>query len=355
MSLFERLIGRLRNSRPGRRWRHLRQRARRRRSAARSEAVPTTSRIVAALRALQGRGAPAPRSSASHPPTEASGPGVLAGAAIESPIFILATGWRTGSTLLQRICMTDPRVLVFGEPLGRASLVPRLTEALAAVSGDFPRPEWELGRVGDDLATTFPANLYPPLGSLREAMRSFLLEWLAAPALARGYERWGLKEVRLSAAEACLLHWLFPRARLLVLTRHPLAVFASSRDWNYWYRWPDTPVSGGLGVVRHWNRLAASWGDLPPGRDHRIVKYEELVSGNYDYRALEDYLGIEIEEEVALRKVTGSTRDKRAPTGRERRAILRATRDGLRVMGYEEGIGAGSTSAPREGGPSRRR
>ena len=36
----------------------------------------------------------------------------------ESPIFLLATGWRTGSTLLQRILVTDPHLLLWGEPLG---------------------------------------------------------------------------------------------------------------------------------------------------------------------------------------------------------------------------------------------
>ena len=36
----------------------------------------------------------------------------------ESPIFLLSTGWRAGSTLLQRILVTDPRLLLWGEPLG---------------------------------------------------------------------------------------------------------------------------------------------------------------------------------------------------------------------------------------------
>src|SRR5258708_2685540 len=36
----------------------------------------------------------------------------------ECPIFLLATGWRSGSTLLQRIVSTDPNVLLWGEPLG---------------------------------------------------------------------------------------------------------------------------------------------------------------------------------------------------------------------------------------------
>ena len=30
-----------------------------------------------------------------------------------SPVFVLATGWRTGSTLLQRVLMTDRRLLLY--------------------------------------------------------------------------------------------------------------------------------------------------------------------------------------------------------------------------------------------------
>src|ERR1700759_2808533 len=36
----------------------------------------------------------------------------------EAPIFLLSTGWRAGSTLLQRILVTDPSLLLWGEPLG---------------------------------------------------------------------------------------------------------------------------------------------------------------------------------------------------------------------------------------------
>lgn len=256
----------------------------------------------------------------------------------EAPIFILATGWRTGSTLLQRICMSDPKALVYGEPLGRASIIPRLTAALASVTTSFPRPNWELGQVEWDFLTSFPANLYPPLADLREAMREMFLRWLAVPARERGYEHWGVKEVRLSAGDACLVRWLFPKAKLLVLTRHPNAVFASSRDFNYWYRWPDLPVDGGMGVVEHWNRIAESWAELPHDWGHRLIRYEELTSGEFDFRELERYLGIELNEDQALGAVTGGSRGKKSLTFKERAAILGVARAGMKVMGYPTAI-----------------
>ena len=52
----------------------------------------------------------------------------------EAPIFVLASGWRTGSTLLQRILVTDPDVLLWGEPLGDLGLLSNIAEMLAQAS-----------------------------------------------------------------------------------------------------------------------------------------------------------------------------------------------------------------------------
>jgi hypothetical protein len=49
----------------------------------------------------------------------------------EAPIFLLSTGWRAGSTLLQRILVTDPRLLLWGEPMGEMTIVSRITEMIS--------------------------------------------------------------------------------------------------------------------------------------------------------------------------------------------------------------------------------
>src|ERR1039458_398851 len=46
------------------------------------------------------------------------------------PIFLLATGRRSGSTLLQRILITEPHLPLWGEPLGEMTVFPRLVEML---------------------------------------------------------------------------------------------------------------------------------------------------------------------------------------------------------------------------------
>lgn len=249
----------------------------------------------------------------------------------DAPVFILATGWRTGSTLLQRIIMTDPSILVFGESLGRASVIPRMTTALTAVHANYPNPRDEL-RDDYDIHH-WPANLYPPLKQYKEALRQMLLTWFAEPARQAGYKRWGLKEVRLSAADACLLKWLFPEAKFIVLTRHPFDVYRSSRDKAFWYRWPDRPTDGGRGFIRHWNWTASSWSALPDNWGHRVLKYEEVLRGR-KLDDLGDMLELKLESSSALGKRTGSTKNKRPLGLLDRISVNRLARDGMTAMGY---------------------
>lgn len=48
----------------------------------------------------------------------------------EEPIFLMAAGWRTGSTLLQRLIMSDSRVLMWGEPYHECGLIQNLAGSM---------------------------------------------------------------------------------------------------------------------------------------------------------------------------------------------------------------------------------
>jgi hypothetical protein len=252
----------------------------------------------------------------------------------DDPIFLLATGWRTGSTLLQRILLTDPQLLLWGEPLGRLALIPKLTESLCAISEAWPPAEYWIGEETDELTTSWTANLFPPASDVRAALRDWFIRWLAMPARERGFHRWGIKEVRLGAAEACLLRWLFPRAKFLVLLRHPCDAYMSSAGARLWYRWPDWPIDSAVAFARHWNRLALSWLEVPEDFGHVVVKYEDLCSGRIDFRLLEQTLELKINEEIALSARVGSTPRQRGIRWYERRGILKEARRGMRAYGY---------------------
>jgi hypothetical protein len=258
----------------------------------------------------------------------------------EEPIFLFATGWRTGSALLQRILATDPSLFLWGEPFGRVAILPRLVEALGAFDGEWPpRTTWcPDGGPDHKSPAEWVTNLFPPGRDFRSAVRQFLLAWCAEPARRTGHRRWGFKEVRLGAAEATLLRWAFPRARFVVLTRHPFATYRSAsranppgRPWHMFARWPDRPIDGAAPFARHWDSLAGSW--INSNVPHALVKYEDVAAGTIDFRTLEKTLELKLDEKTALGVHVGGTPD-RSPLRTYERAIV-ATNARLGMAAYQ--------------------
>ena len=285
--------------------------------------LPTVTQLAASLAALQS-------------PSVAA---INADQDVEEPIFLLANGWRAGSTLLQRILVTDPRVLLWGEPLGEMAIFSGIAEALNRISG-FPNLQEAFGKnnlSSSTMATSWIATLYPPGNDLRAAIRSLFDRWLRDPARHRGFARWGFKEVRLGATEACLLHWLYPKAKFLILSRHPYDCYRSLADsrWHHvYYRRPDVRVDTAAPFARHWNRLATSWSDLPAGFPSYYLKYQDLVTGNVDFRKLESWLGIEVAEKTALSVFVGHTAARKCLSWYERLIIRHEAGPGMRALGY---------------------
>lgn len=264
-----------------------------------------------------------------------------AGQDTAQPIFILASGWRTGSTLLQRILVTDPKLLMWGEPLGELGVVSQITNMLAQEPTFSRLAKRTLDRHPPEapLATSWIANLCPPGKDLRLALRTLFDRWLGVPALEKGFERWGFKEVRLGAAEAMVLHWLYPRAKFLLLTRRPFECYLSLSDarWNQlYYRRPDVQVDSPARFARFWNNVVLSWSILPADFPCFRIKYEDLVSGHFDFRWIESWLGVRIAEDIALSDVVGSTSKRPRLAWHERFIISRAASKGMRAVGYSE-------------------
>ena len=252
-------------------------------------------------------------------------------------MFVLACGWRSGSTLLQRIVMTDERVLIWGEPLGRLAPLTRVSDLVAHAGESPPPPQFtDLGRLdAADPAADWIANLFPGGGDLRDGMRALLDRWLALPARDRGYARWGLKDVRLSSADALVLRWLYPGAHLVVLVRDPFDAWRSLRavaaEWGIFERYPDRPLPDAAAFGDLWNRLALSWSDPEGPRDAIRLRYEDVVVG--ELGDLDARLGLDLEPARALAARIGASAGD-APPDQELDAIESATRAGRKVWGY---------------------
>jgi hypothetical protein len=254
------------------------------------------------------------------------------------PVFLLATGWRTGSTLLQRVLMTDRRLILWGEPLGRFGLLTRLSEAVCGMQQGWPPPDyWVERRPPGDLTTSWIANLFPPADDFRASLRALFERWLGDPARTRGYARWGFKEVRLGAAEATLLRWLYPSAQFVVSSRNPIDAYrslkGSASDWSLYARWPDRKVDCVVSFARHWDSIASSWGNAPPELAPFVVRYEEVGAG-WHFAPLASRLRLSLDPAPALAVRVGETGRPAALSLLERILLRRETRRGLRVMGY---------------------
>ena len=284
--------------------------------------LPDVGRLAESLAALHGQGS--------------------AGTAAENdaPIFLLSTGWRAGSTLLQRILVTDRRLLLWGEPLGEMTIVSRIAEMISHSISSRNLKLWrdQPDPASPGLSTSWVANLYPPSEDFRSGLRSLFDQWLREPARQRGFTRWGFKEVRLGAMEASFLHWLYPKAKFVIISRHPYDSYRSLADagWGQvYYRYPDVSADSATEFARHWNRLAVSWSRLPAEFPAVHIKYEDLIGGKVDFRKLESWLEMEIRENVALSVAVGGTAKRARLAWYERMAIDREASEGMRALGYK--------------------
>jgi hypothetical protein len=228
--------------------------------------------------------------------------------ALDSPIFLLSAGWRSGSTLLQRLIMSDPRLLVWGEPYDECGIIQALASTVKGFRNDWPPADYfhsgAKPRSGD-----WVANLFPTLPALRAGHRAFFETTFAAPARLAGATRWGIKEVRLTAEHAHYLRWLFPNARFLFLYRNPLRAYESycghGRDW--YDIWPDRPVFTPRAFGRHWRDLAEGFIREAKALEVLVVRYEDLVEGSEELvRRIEKHLDVTVDRSVLEDKVGSS-------------------------------------------------
>jgi hypothetical protein len=252
------------------------------------------------------------------------------------PVFILAAGWRSGSTLLQRMLM--PECFVWGEPYGHAGPIPALAETIRCFTDQWPEPHFfHRGEPTSKLEQRFIANLYPPVDALLAAHRAWFRELFAEPARQAGATRWGLKEVRLTVEHARYLRWLFPRAKFLFLHRNPYDAwrsYAARRDagWRWFRDWPGEPLTAEL-FARHWRELVSGFRDGHADVGGLLVRFEDLAAGRTE--AIEQYLGFPLSRSAAASNPSDGGPPPRPEISPTERAVLDAELGVLaEQMGY---------------------
>ena len=210
-----------------------------------------------------------------------------------SPIFVLAAGWRSGSTLLQRLVCSSGEALIWGEPYGRSGLVPAMTRATITLRSNWPAEESMAPMEGlEGLSEGWIANLYPPPTAMVQGFAAMMDAWLAEPARDRGFARFGMKEVRLQAMDAGFLEWLYPDARFLFLVRNPWDAWSSCKGATWFVQWPNRKVSSAPEFAALWKAIVASFTRWPTD-NALLVRYEDLRQPSFDLEQIRAHCQLE--------------------------------------------------------------
>ena len=258
----------------------------------------------------------------------------------EAPIFLLSAGWRSGSTLLQRLIMSDSRVLMWGEPYDECGMIQALANTLQAFRPGWPPEEYYYdGTPPDKLSGEWIANLFPSPEDLQKSHRAFFDTLFAEPAKRAGAERWGIKEVRFGVEHCAYLRWLYPKARFIFLYRNPFSAYRSyCRYGRSWYdTFPGKPVFTPTAFGRHWRLLMEGFLSDAKKLNALLVKYEDLVAGNAQLDEIEAYLNININRSVLKDKVGSSEQDgeKVEVSWLEKQLLKRAVSPLAQKIGYK--------------------
>jgi hypothetical protein len=265
----------------------------------------------------------------------------------ERPIFIFAAGWRSGSTLLQRLVSSDATVGIFGEAFEHMFLWHQLAAQWKRFgpmdeshSVYLPKKYETLSAqaIRDVLTLRSCPTLTPAVQSLKNAHYEFIEALLKKPAAAVGRTRWGFKGVRCDGNVLRYLSWLYPNAGFLLLCRNPIDAWASYASIMRVQKSPSALclpshlIETASQFAAHWTRCAADFLLAADRSNTRFLRYEEMVRGEV-LDQIDQLLELQIDRTILDVRLTAS-RNKQEVPPEERAAIESICGSTMEACGY---------------------
>tara|TARA_R110002050_G_scaffold150318_5_gene276999 strand:+ start:1858 stop:2844 length:987 start_codon:yes stop_codon:yes gene_type:complete len=220
------------------------------------------------------------------------------------PIFILSAGWRSGSTLLQRMILKDPTLMIWGEPYHRSNLINSQLEQLIPLQNQWPPNNYYIDENMENLSDQWIANCWPKFSHLRNAQLMYWKTLFETPLASLGKSTWGIKEVRWGYKEVKYLKWLYPKAKFIFLCRNPYDAYASFYNYpkSAFLNWPKEPIMTAKDFSSMWLRLVKEFEQLTEDKIGILVKYEDLKNKNTQIK-ISKYLGQSINDASSLQRL----------------------------------------------------
>ena len=238
---------------------------------------------------------------------------------LESPIFIFSAGWRTGSTLLQRLINSNPNAALFGEAFEHHFLWHQLANQIKAFSpldqGHACYIPMNYNKIKSDIVTDFlrngfTANTTPPVLCLKRAHQIFIETMLKNPAENVGRKIWGIKLVRSDITVAKYFQWLYPNAKFLFIVRNPYEACNSCLNILKENKFALPLIVGSKYISNskdysvHWRHCISGFVKHSGKLNSILIKYEDLRAEKLNEK-IEKFLNIKLDFSVLEKKVGG--------------------------------------------------
>jgi hypothetical protein len=255
-----------------------------------------------------------------------------------SPIFIVSSIWRSGSTLLQRTFCTDDSIIMWGEPYADCNLVSSMAQsAKALLQQNWPSADnyaWKCPWVFEAPHKHFIANLYPEPPFIRGAYRQFFDHLFLNGAKFKGYSRFGAKFVRLGLDETYFLQWIYPDAIFFFLVRNPWDCWRSYKGYRWRYRYPKAPVVKVEQFASLWQKQTADLLQYQGG-NAGWLRYEDFLQDDFDWEKVKSFCELpNMTKEALGQKIVGVIHEPEPIEPRELEVINYICGDLARKLGY---------------------